>query len=29
VIDAGVAFIGKPFSPTALTHKIRAVLDGR
>jgi hypothetical protein len=29
VIDAGVAFIGKPFSPTALTQKIRGVLDGR
>jgi DNA-binding NtrC family response regulator len=28
VLDAGVAFIQKPFSMAAMTEKIRAVLDG-
>lgn len=28
VLDAGTAFIQKPFDPNALAHKVRAVLDG-
>lgn len=26
--DPGIAFLQKPFSPTALAHKVRSVLDG-
>jgi two-component system cell cycle sensor histidine kinase/response regulator CckA len=29
VIESGVAFIQKPFTPTSLLHKVREVLDGR
>jgi CheY-like chemotaxis protein len=28
VAQAGMAFLQKPFSPTAFTHKVREVLDG-
>ena len=29
ILEAQVAFLQKPFSPTALAVKVRAVLDGR
>ena len=28
VLDPDIAFIQKPFAPSALAHKVRAVLDG-
>jgi two-component system, cell cycle sensor histidine kinase and response regulator CckA len=27
VLDAGMAFIEKPFTPSALAHKVREILD--
>jgi FixJ family two-component response regulator len=27
VLDAGMAFIEKPFTPNALAHKVREILD--
>jgi hypothetical protein len=29
VLDAGMAFIQKPFAPDVLARKVRDVLDGR
>ena len=28
VLEPGLAFLGKPFSPTQFLRKVRAVLDG-
>jgi DNA-binding response OmpR family regulator len=29
VLEAGVSFLQKPFTPDTLAHKVRHVLDGR
>jgi two-component system cell cycle sensor histidine kinase/response regulator CckA len=28
-VEQGIAFLQKPFTPDALTHKVREVLDAR